>query len=189
MATAVPTVANGGVVPHHDGSVTVKWKLRSGLKWSDGTPLTCDDFAYTLSWILKPTNQADKNGVLTQAGFSHWITTNKIRPADVNLRMDCRTARSMVAEFQGAYARFLALLPNPLPKHYLSTFPVADTFNGAGYFADELPNVPVSGPFTFDAVTADGISLSRNADYVDALTGAPPTSPTSSSSGTTTSSR
>ena len=27
-------------------AMTVTWKLRDGLKWSDGEPLTCDDFKY-----------------------------------------------------------------------------------------------------------------------------------------------
>ena len=46
LAAEIPTLDNGGVkVPGDNGdAMTVTWKLRDGLKWSDGEPLTCDDF-------------------------------------------------------------------------------------------------------------------------------------------------
>ena len=45
---SIPTLDNGGVkVPGDNGdAMTVTWTLRAGLKWSDGQPLTCDDFKY-----------------------------------------------------------------------------------------------------------------------------------------------
>ena len=36
--------------------MTVTWKLRDGLKWSDGEDLTCDDFRYAWEWVLDPDN-------------------------------------------------------------------------------------------------------------------------------------
>ena len=54
----IPTTENGGVkVPGDDGdAMTVTWTLRDGLKWSDGEPLTCDDFKYAWEWVLDPDN-------------------------------------------------------------------------------------------------------------------------------------
>ena len=45
---SIPTLDNGGVKVPGDGgdAMTVTWTLRAGLKWSDGQPLTCDDFKY-----------------------------------------------------------------------------------------------------------------------------------------------
>jgi peptide/nickel transport system substrate-binding protein len=37
-----PTLTTGA-----DGSITIDYRLRPGLSWSDGTPLTADDVAYT----------------------------------------------------------------------------------------------------------------------------------------------
>src|SRR6266550_4355963 len=58
LATEIPTLDNGGVkVPGDSGdAMTVTWKLRSGLKWSDGQPLTCDDFKFTQDWIMDKDN-------------------------------------------------------------------------------------------------------------------------------------
>ena len=67
LATSVPTVDNGGVKAPGDGgdAMTVTWTLRPGLKWSDGEPLTCDDFKYAWEWVLDP----DNVGVVT-TGFT-----------------------------------------------------------------------------------------------------------------------
>ena len=46
LAAEIPTVANGGVSAD---LTTVTWKLKQGVKWSDGTPFTADDVAFTFS--------------------------------------------------------------------------------------------------------------------------------------------
>ena len=56
FAVSIPTTANGGVVVNENGSVTVTWKLRDGLTFSDGAPLTCDDYAFTAGWVIDPAN-------------------------------------------------------------------------------------------------------------------------------------
>ncbi|MDO6458138.1 peptide ABC transporter substrate-binding protein [Celeribacter halophilus] len=44
LADSVPTVENGGV---SEDLKTITWKLKEGLKWSDGTPLTSEDVKFT----------------------------------------------------------------------------------------------------------------------------------------------
>ena len=51
LAAEIPTVANGGVSAD---LLTVTWKLRQGVKWSDGTPFTADDVAFTFSLMADP---------------------------------------------------------------------------------------------------------------------------------------
>jgi len=50
LATELPTQANGGISP--DGK-TWTIHLRSGVKWSDGQPLTAADVAFTFDYIVK----------------------------------------------------------------------------------------------------------------------------------------
>ena len=45
-------------------AMTVTWKLRDGLKWSDGEPLTCDDFKYAWEWVLDKDNVGVVDGRL-----------------------------------------------------------------------------------------------------------------------------
>ena len=46
----LPTVENGGVSEDY---LTVTWKLRPDLKWSDGEPLTSDDIKFTWEVALE----------------------------------------------------------------------------------------------------------------------------------------
>ena len=48
LASEIPTIENGGVSKDF---TTVTWKLRSGVKWSDGTAFTADDVVFTFNYI------------------------------------------------------------------------------------------------------------------------------------------
>ena len=51
LAVEIPTLENGGV--SEDG-LTITWKLRDGLLWSDGSPLTADDAVFTWEYCTHP---------------------------------------------------------------------------------------------------------------------------------------
>ena len=53
VAQAVPSVANGGI--SRDGK-TIVYRLRKGVRWQDGAPLTSRDVAFTYRQILNPRN-------------------------------------------------------------------------------------------------------------------------------------
>jgi peptide/nickel transport system substrate-binding protein len=163
LATAIPTVDNGGVkAPGDDGdAMTVTWKLRDGLKWSDGEPLTCDDFKYAAEWVLDPANV----GVVT-TGF-----TDLKGGAD---GVECVSDTEMVWHFQNIYEGYITMVSAPLPRHYLEKIPMADQVNGAGFRADEVANLPTSGAFKFESVTPQQeLRLARNPNYTSFSTGKP----------------
>ena len=51
LAAEIPTPNNGGVAK--DGK-SVTWKLKKGIKWSDGTPFTAADVVFTYQFITNP---------------------------------------------------------------------------------------------------------------------------------------
>ncbi|HEU4921026.1 MAG TPA: peptide ABC transporter substrate-binding protein [Candidatus Limnocylindrales bacterium] len=159
LAESIPTVDNGGVqAPGADGdAMTVTWTLRDGLKWSDGEDLTCDDFLYAFEWVLDP----DNVGVIT-TGFT-----------DIS-EFECASDTEMVLHFENIYEGYITLLTAPLPRHYLEQIPMADQTNGAGFRAEEVPNLPTSGAFKFESVTPQQeLRLARNENYTSPITGKP----------------
>ncbi len=55
LAAEIPTIANGGIAKD---STSVTWKLRQGVKWSDGTPFSADDVAFTYQYQCDPATAA-----------------------------------------------------------------------------------------------------------------------------------
>ncbi|MEK9163325.1 MAG: peptide ABC transporter substrate-binding protein [Chloroflexota bacterium] len=54
LAEVIPSSENSGISP--DG-LTITWKLKKGLKWSDGQPLTSKDVKFTWESILDSKNK------------------------------------------------------------------------------------------------------------------------------------
>jgi peptide/nickel transport system substrate-binding protein len=51
LAEEIPTVANGGV---SEDLTSITWKLKEGLLWSDGTPVTSADVVFTAEYCMHP---------------------------------------------------------------------------------------------------------------------------------------
>ncbi len=51
LAEEIPTVDNGGV---SEDLTSITWKLKSGLLWSDGTPVTSADVVFTANYCMDP---------------------------------------------------------------------------------------------------------------------------------------
>ena len=51
LATEIPTVENGGVA---EDLTSITWHLQPGLMWSDGTPVTSADVAFTAQYCMHP---------------------------------------------------------------------------------------------------------------------------------------
>jgi peptide/nickel transport system substrate-binding protein len=159
LAKDIPTTANGGVQVPGAGSdaMTVSWTLKDNLKWSDGQPLTCDDFKYAWEWVL----DKDNVGVIT-AGFE-----------DIK-DFECKSDTEMVWHFDKIYEGYITLLTSPLPRHYLASISMKDQVAGKGFRAAEISKLPVSGAFKFDSVTAGSeLRLVKNPNYLSFSTGKP----------------
>jgi peptide/nickel transport system substrate-binding protein len=55
LAALIPTVANGGVARDFR---SVTWKLREGVKWSDGSAFSADDVIFTFQYQCEPATAA-----------------------------------------------------------------------------------------------------------------------------------
>ena len=58
LASEIPTIANGGV---SKDLKTVTWKLKQGVKWSDGTDFTSDDVIFTWQYVADPKTASSDN--------------------------------------------------------------------------------------------------------------------------------
>jgi ABC-type transport system substrate-binding protein len=106
LVSEIPSTENGGISA--DGK-TITLKLREDLVWSDGTPLTADDFIFTYNMWISP-----KNAV---SGVSPYDRIDKIEAPD---------PQTLVTTFKEPYAPWMGTLWHGiLPKHILQ--PIFDT--------------------------------------------------------------
>lgn len=98
----IPTTANGGAVLLPSGQMVVTWKLRPGLKWSDGQPATSADAKFTYESLINPNFRV--------AGREGWVDIEKVETPD---------PLTVRVTFKKAYAAYNDLFRYLLPKHLL----------------------------------------------------------------------
>jgi len=156
LVERVPTIQNGDVSWNRGaGTMDVSYRLRSGLRWSDGQPLTSDDVAFTWRLIVNPQVQ----GVLSPDGYRSIS------------RIDIHDAQRFTLHFDRVYPKYLNLFPAILPQHRLGG--IAPENLGSDPFWGR-PDV-VSGPFKIsEMVPDDHISLIRNEAWSQGRSGRRP---------------
>lgn len=139
LASEVPSAQNGGFSA--DGK-TVTFRLKPGLKWADGAPVTSEDIKFTWEAIM---NKA--NPVVSRGGY------------DLISSIETPNELTAIVTFEKLYASVLTLFPYILPKHLLGHLP-------------DLSRAPFNrqpigtGPFTTKEWSAGShIIFERNPNY------------------------
>ena len=139
LASEVPTRLNGGVSA--DG-LTVTYRLRPGVTWHDGAPLTAADVKFTWELIMNR-----RVNVVSRDGY------------DRISAVDTTDNQTVVVRFREYYAPYLTLFGTILPKHRLEG---AEDVNKAAF-----NRAPVgTGPFKLkEWRIAEAIMLEANTAY------------------------
>ncbi|GAB4446012.1 MAG: peptide ABC transporter substrate-binding protein [Anaerolineae bacterium] len=149
LVTEIPSRDNGGI--NEDGTV-ITLRLRDDLVWSDGEPLTSEDFVFTHEMVIDPAN-----AVSTRDPYGTVITS-----------VEAPDAQTVVVTFSQPYAPWLANLftGGVLPKHVLQPVFEADgTIDGAAW--NRTPSVG-SGPFVgVEWESGSHILFERNENWFD----------------------
>jgi peptide/nickel transport system substrate-binding protein len=173
LVSEVPTVANGDVKVIDTTHMDVTIKLKSGLKWSDGQPLTTADLNFTISAICDP-----NTGASTQTGFQN-IASIEDTSATVEVwhfgpdptGKRCGLSSPLAS---GIYAPYIAGMTfYPVPQHVLTSVKHAD-WATSDYFT-KLPTA-TSGPYMVQNFTpgpAAQVVMVPNPNYAAGRSGAP----------------
>jgi peptide/nickel transport system substrate-binding protein len=131
---------------------TVHAVLKPNEKWSDGQPLTMDDFKFTWQRV----NDPKQSGIATLG----WEEIDKVDVSADKLSADFH--------FKEPYAGWIGTIGGnpPLPMHYLQSLDVKNDSKAFPLSAD-ISKVPTSGAFKFDTASPDTIELSRNDNFID----------------------
>ncbi|MBR0718722.1 peptide ABC transporter substrate-binding protein [Bradyrhizobium liaoningense] len=144
LAAEIPSIQNGSLAAD---AKSVTWKIKSGVKWHDGKPLTADDLVFTWAYASDPATAAVS--VNTYAD----MTVEKVD--DLTIRILFKNPTPFWANaFVGAYGCVI-------PKHLFADY--------KGGKSREAPNnlAPVgTGPYKFvEFKPGDVVRGELNPDY------------------------
>lgn len=136
LAAEIPSLENGGVAS--DGR-SVTWKLKSGVRWSDGEPFTADDVKFTFDYATSPAVRSTSG-----AAFTSVASVDAVDPTTVRVNFKA-VQPAWSTPFTGVQGMII-------PRH------VFEPFLDAGA-ADAPPNLaPVgTGPFRVVEFSAEDI--------------------------------
>jgi peptide/nickel transport system substrate-binding protein len=172
LVTDVPTTDNGMVKKIDSTHMDVTIKLKSGLKWSDGTPLTANDVKFTVDAICNP-----DVGAASTLGFDH-IASQDVKDDQTvvwhfapNKSGNCGLSADLPS---GIYSSYLILGPSVtvVPKSALSSIQ-PKTWATSDYFTKKP--TPTSGPYmvqNFSPGPAAIVTLVPNPNYAAGRSGA-----------------
>ncbi|MFU8771778.1 MAG: ABC transporter substrate-binding protein, partial [Anaerolineales bacterium] len=128
LVSEIPSLDNGGISP--DGTV-ITLTLRDNIVWSDGAPITSDDFRFTYEMIVDPNN-----------------TVASTYPYDLIASLETPDALTVVTTFEEPFAPWVGALWNEiLPAHILRpVYEAEGTIDTAAWNWE--PTVG-AGPFVF----------------------------------------
>jgi len=155
LVAELPTTANGGI---SSDLKTWKFRLRPGLKWSDGQPLNADDVDF--SWKLWANKAFPAQST---------VGIRLIQSADV-----ASDKLSITFHLSTPYAPFISTWTDgelaPLPKHHFESA-APDQIKKS---SDNLFPTVSSGPFVMtESKPGDHYTVSRNTNYYRASEGLP----------------
>ena len=149
LVTSVPTLANGGVKMNGAG-MDVTWSLKTGMQWSDGSPINCDDLKGTWNWIMDEANTGLAGGTIG------WEDITGITGG---------TGTTCVMSFGKVYEGYLYLVAPLLPAKYISSISAADAPTKL-YPLSNLKSGVYDGPYMpTDLATDSQITTVSNAKW------------------------
>lgn len=147
LAERIPTEENGGVVRNADGSVTMTWPLRPGVRWHDGEPFTSEDVCFTWRFVTSEGSQV----------------YNRDQYLGI-VACDAPDEHTVVFTWDGVYAYYAGLFEAILPEHVLGGMSAEEVVSHTPYNRGEA--LVGTGPFRFaEWRSGEYIRVVRNDAY------------------------
>ncbi len=127
------------------------FRLRAGLEWSDGTPLTAEDFVYSFRRLMDPATAASAAGLFLVLDGARAIISREAAPD--TLGVSAPDPRTVEVRLSAPAPYFIQLLANtqsvPVPRHVIERFgrewtrPGNMITNGPYVLAERIPQTAI----------------------------------------------
>lgn len=160
LAEPIPGQASAWSVS--DDGLVYTFNLREGISWSDGTPVSADDFVFAFRRLLDPASAADyaylqysiKNAEAINSGEIEDLAELGVKAID-DMTLEITLERP-TAYFIGALTHYTAY---PLPQHVIAE-------HGEDWV--KVDNIVTNGPYRpIDWVPGSHVTTEKNPEYYD----------------------
>jgi class 3 adenylate cyclase/tetratricopeptide (TPR) repeat protein len=157
----------GGIVPDvarswevRDGGRKYVFHLRDDVRWSDGTPVTAEDFEFGWKRVLHPVTDSASAGMLYDVKGARPFHLAKVSN-EASVGIQALDNGTLLVQLEGPTAYFLHLLTNcatyPVPRHVVQVHGNAWAKTGS---------IATNGPFRLESWHKDeSMTFCRNSDY------------------------
>ncbi|TIQ56907.1 MAG: peptide ABC transporter substrate-binding protein [Mesorhizobium sp.] len=161
-ANLIPGAAESWTVSD-DGTVYT-FKLRKGAVWSDGAPVTADDFVYAFQRLEDPATGAEYASMLYPVKNAEEVNTKKAKPEEMGVK--AIDANTLEVTLKAPTPYFLEMLTHQ------ATYPVSKaSIEKLGADWIKPGNLVSNGAYTLaEWVPNDHIKLVKNPKFWDAAT-------------------
>jgi oligopeptide transport system substrate-binding protein len=159
-AELIPGAAESWTVSE-DG-LTYTFKLRANGVWSDGTPVTADDFVFAWQRVVNPETAAEYAYMLAPIVNAETITAGTKKPEELGVKAVDATTLQVTLNAVTPY--FLEMLTHQ------ATYPISRAnFEKFGADFTKAGNLVSNGPYTLTSFTPnDHIALAKSPTFYDA---------------------
>ena len=146
LAAEIPTTDNGGFA---QDQMSITWKLKEGLKWSDGTDVTAEDVVFTWRYCVD-----EETGCVAESAFEGVASVQAVDGLTVRIAFDAPTSYPY-GPFVGAAAPII------------SRVQFADCVGASAKTCEAQNTAPLgTGPYRIVSFTPnEGAEYERNSFY------------------------
>lgn len=160
QAQPIPGMAESWTVS--DDGLTYTFKLKEGVKWSDGEPVKASDFVFAFRRLMDPKEAAQYAYLQYPIKNAEAINTGKMAEID-QLGVAAPDARTVVITLENPTPFFIGALTHytayPLPEHVIKA---------KGNDWVQVQNIVVNGPYKpTEWVPGSHVQTERNPEWYD----------------------
>ena len=156
MAAAEPEVTDNG-----DGTFTYTFTLRDDAKWSDGQPVTANDFVYSWRRLVDPATASPYNTIIAMVKNANEIIAGELPKEELGVSAPDDQTFVVELTYNCPYFLDICAFPNTMPLR-------EDVVEGNATWTQDPSTYVTNGPFKMESWTHDAeIVMVPNENYYD----------------------
>lgn len=147
--------------PNDDGTVTYTFKLRDGIKWSDGKDVTAADFEYSWKRLASPETAADYCYMIDMVKGYDEVSTGAADPSTLGITAVDDKTLEIVLSYDCPYFEEVLAFPATLPVRQ-------DIVEGNSEWTYDVSSYISNGAYTLTEWSHNAyITMVKNENYYD----------------------